>query len=667
MKTTLGGKRLGAGGKQIVTTNQFPYSTHDLSFPFRTTMSVGTLVPFMFKVGLPGDTIKIDLNTDVKTLPTVGPLFGSCKLQMDVFEIPMRLYNVGVMINMLEIGNNMENAYFPKMELRTNNHADYVQTYDDNEHVNPSSLIKYMGVSGLGRITGNTNPAVRRYNALKLVMYWDTYKHYYANKQEERGFVIHTSNNALQGAPVQAANLTEDGAFIDNILNNTIIYTGTLLTEVAFVFLPEALEPDPEQCTITINGTDYNVTEAFNQIIWDEATNTLNCSQYNGVEVGAVEWDVPNQNVPPLGGEENPQINIEEFPLSNIDDMRTAILQWPYASGEFVIDVGSPAPYGLPMTQLGAGAEATYSMQYSQEGLGLKTYQSDLFNNWLNTDWIDGAGGINEVTSIDTSGGSFTIDALNLAKKIHKLLNNVAISGGSYDDWLDAVYDHERARTTFSPVYHGSLIKEIAFQEVISTADTQQIAETGQPLGTLAGRGVLTKKHKGGKMQIKVDEPCYIMGIVSITPRIDYSQGNDWDMNLDTFNDLHKPDLDQIGFQDLITEQMLWTNTVLNSDTGELTYNTAGKQPAWINYMTSVGKCFGNFADQNKEMFMTYNRRYETDTQTGAFSDLTTYIDPTKYNHIFADTKLDAQNFWVQIGVGITARRKMSAKVIPNP
>jgi len=51
---------------------------------------------------------------------------------------------------------------------------------------------------------------------------------------------------------------------------------------------------------------------------------------------------------------------------------------------------------------------------------------------------------------------------------------------------------------------------------------------------------------------------------------------------------------------------------------------------------------------------------------TIGIKDLTTYIDPSKFNNIFADTQLDAQNFWTQIGVNITARRKMSAKIIPN-
>ena len=91
-KTTLGGERLGAGQKMQVELDDFQRSNHYMSFVFRTTMSPGTLVPFMNEVALPGDTFEINLNPKVLTHPTVGPLFGSYKIQCDVFSIPMRLY-----------------------------------------------------------------------------------------------------------------------------------------------------------------------------------------------------------------------------------------------------------------------------------------------------------------------------------------------------------------------------------------------------------------------------------------------------------------------------------------------------------------------------------------------------------------------------------------------
>ena len=80
--------------------------------------------------------------------------------------------------------------------------------------------------------------------------------------------------------------------------------------------------------------------------------------------------------------------------------------------------------------------------------------------------------------------------------------------------------------------------------------------------------------------------------------------------------------------------------------------------------MTNINVCKGNFALKNNSMFMTLNRRYEQDGN--GITDVTTYIDPSKFNHIFAQTSVDAQNFWVQIGADVKARRKMSAKVIPN-
>ena len=90
-----------------------------------------------------------------------------------------------------------------------------------------------------------------------------------------------------------------------------------------------------------------------------------------------------------------------------------------------------------------------------QNGLALKTYQSDIFNNWLDTDLISGSNGIAEITAIDTSSGSFSIDTLNLSRKVYDMLNRIAVSGGSYDDWLEAVYDHDVFGRTETPVYHG--------------------------------------------------------------------------------------------------------------------------------------------------------------------------------------------------------------------
>ena len=239
---------------------------------------------------------------------------------------------------------------------------------------------------------------------------------------------------------------------------------------------------------------------------------------------------------------------------------------------------------------------------------------------------------------------------------------------------LDHRFDIFRLETVFTggnymercetPVFEGGMSQEIVFQEVISNS-----ASGEEPLGTLAGRGISTERQKGGHVKIKVTEPCYIIGIGSITPRIDYSQGNDFYVYHQTVDDIHKPALDGIGYQDSVNWQRAFWDRQYNT-TGQVQQPAVGKTVAWINYMTNINRTFGNFADNNSEAFMVMNRNYEyrsgTAFGTTAINDLTTYIDPVKFNYIFADTNLDAMNFWVQTKFDIKCRRLISAKQIPN-
>ena len=214
---------------------------------------------------------------------------------------------------------------------------------------------------------------------------------------------------------------------------------------------------------------------------------------------------------------------VKTFPLDNIVAMRRGLLAW---SSEF-------APYQMPNNIVPYsylqqwGAPNVPYVYLNQEGLLLKTYQSDMFNNWLDTESIEGSGGINEITKVSTQGDGFTIDSLNLAKKVYYMLNRINVSGGSFNDWIHAVYDHESYSNPSTPVYVGGLSKELVFQEVVSNSDTEE-----NPLGTLAGKGVMSEKHKGGNILVRCNEPCYVIGIVSLTPRVDYSQGNTFDVNL---------------------------------------------------------------------------------------------------------------------------------------
>ena len=507
--------------------------------------------------------------------------------------------------------------------------------------VNPSCLRSYLGFNGAGRINPTTGETTGlSHQCMPELMYYDIFKNYYANLQEEDAYYIDVNSDIqevhVDGQAYNPNNINapiSSGIEVELTVGDKIKQKDVRLTVQTFRGSIEKIEP--KELGTTNDSAAGIITISVTSTIY---TSLLKAESIYGIGGG----------------------KLSTFEISEVDLIREKILQAP-----------TNIPYNLSdsaislMTKFSQRTNNYLNTTFPQFGLCVKTYQSDLFNNWINTEWIDGGNGISEITSVAVTNGSFTIDALNLAQKVYNMMNRIAVSGGSYRDWIETVYTSNYIERAETPVYMGGMSDEIVFQEVISQSATEQ-----EPLGSLAGRGKLAYNKKGGYLKIKVEEPSYIIGIVSITPRIDYSQGTKWDRNLQTMNDLHKPALDAIGFQDLITSKMAWWD---NNCVGGNKINkfSVGKQPAWIDYMSNYNRTHGNFASGKSEEFMVLNRSYEINKETltlnqSVIKDLTTYIDPTKFNYIFADQSLDAMNFWVQIGIDWKARRMMSAKVIPN-
>ena len=113
MKVSIGKNTLGGGKKMTTRLNNYNRSTHDLSNVCRTSAAVGTLIPTLYHLVLPGDTFPIETRCHTLTHPTIGPLFGSFKQQNDFFFCPIRLYNAMLHNNALNIGLNMKQVKFP--------------------------------------------------------------------------------------------------------------------------------------------------------------------------------------------------------------------------------------------------------------------------------------------------------------------------------------------------------------------------------------------------------------------------------------------------------------------------------------------------------------------------------------------------------------------------
>lgn len=638
IKKNIGKNTLGDGKKMQVDLRTYNRSTHDLSFAWRNTQGVGTLVPCFKQLALPGDTFDIDIDAKVMTHPTVGPLFGSYKLQVDFFVAPIRLYNAMLHNNALNIGLDMSKVKLPKLKQTV---IKSMAPTEENpwSQIHPSCVLSYLGLRGYDG-TGSSESIVRTYNAVPILAYLDIFKNYYANKQEENFYWLGRETfNYIE----IATNLTYEtvGRISYLAANSVLAINGTTEDNIKTLVYKWTTQTTKEiDGRVIIGKTELRLTHnemlQYFDFTWNsnngaykvKGAQTFAALSYNGSEFGTTT-------------------EIQTALLTQLDEMRDNIL----SAGNQEVNIST---LGVDYIDNLLKTNGKYlNSVVANQGLLLKTHQSDLFTNWINTEWIDGENGISAITAIDTTGDSFTLDSLNLAKKVYDMLNRIAVSGGSYRDWIETVYTSDYTIHAETPIYEGGMSDEIVFQEVVSNSATED-----EPLGTLAGRGTLAGNRKGGKLHIKINEPSYIIGICSITPRVDYCQGNDWDMDLETMNDLHKPQLDGIGYQDVMCEQAAWWT---------LPNRSFGKTVAWVNYMTNFNKTYGNFAIEGNEAFMVLNRYF--DPEDGDYTqeiNTSSYINPNDFNYTFAETSLEAQNFWVQLGFGIKARRVMSAKQIPN-
>ena len=153
----------------------------------------------------------------------IGPLFGNFKFQADVFTCPIRLYNAMLHNNTLNIGLDMSKVKLPKAEF-------YVRNKGDKE--GKASLAEYLGV----RVEPwYTTSEIQEYNIVPFLGYYDIFKNYYANKQEERFYI-------MGGSTIQNATTIVSTDFIGNI----VLYNNDTL---------KCTSPS----TVTITGTDVEL------------------------------------------------------------------------------------------------------------------------------------------------------------------------------------------------------------------------------------------------------------------------------------------------------------------------------------------------------------------------------------------------------------------------
>lgn len=635
----IGGERIGSGNKMTVSAGGYGYSTHDVGKVRRTSMSFGTIVPMGTWMLLTGSRLRLRLDALITSNALLYQLYGSAKFQVDVFSARMALYNPKMLLNLNDQGYAIDDIKFPIMTLETKGLIDGIT----NDQINTSSLLRYLGINSNGQNSNNATSAVTRdWNAMYMLMYYHIYKEYYANKQEKLGLMVH-NNGSIQ----TVGQITYNAGGSSTILPKEPTEISTAIATATQMYITYSGQ-NPINSIRIKNGIDaYSVLDIFSEIITTPTSITANKPRGQFIGIIMKNWGY-------TGGEPTNIPVLTKFDLKAIDRMTMKIMANVETVAPVQITGTTELPYGACLQKNGG----SYAINSTQEGLCIGTYQSDVFNNWLDNATINA---LNAKTKVKVdANGEFTIDTLNLTQKLYNYDQRIGVTDGTLDEWREMTYGEVGKSKSLKPVYEGGLSKEIVFDMVVSTASTDE-----DPLGTIASRGQFGNKHKGGYVQIEGDEEKLVMVLAKITPRLVYNQGNDWVNNLKTLNDLHKPILDKIGYQNLLTDQMAGWETKVNADKTLITYS-AGKQPAWQWYRTNYDDALGNMA--STEDYKVFGRTYEAQ-KIGVFyriKDLTTYIDPQKFNDVFAIKSLDAMNFDVQVGMDATLTMIMSEEVIPN-
>lgn len=404
-----------------------------------------------------------------------------------------------------------------------------------------------------------------------------------------------------------------------------------------------------------IQGRPYNATPLLSY--WDIVRNFYANTQEPAIPYIRGVWTGANND--PNGY----RSGIDSVSLTTLDLLRQRILQSPIDEPCIVNTLFS----GIG-EQDGINLVSAENAKAINGGLMLRTFLPDRFSVWINSNSYESV--VNR-SRIDTSAGYFTVDQDRFAQHLNRMLLKTLFAGGRYSDWNKAQHGVSLKFASEVPQFIGSCSTEVTFEDVVQTSDS---GSEDRPLGTLGGRGV--GGFGGRRFKHFFREHSMLIGILSIIPRPDYFENRfNWN-SFNTFADLHVPEMDNIGFQDLLLDEV---NPSLTVDTAvdpwftplgndSLTMHPAslsiGKQPAWTEVTTRVNRVSGTFANPNGLMYLVLARRSSAGAR--GIDSWSSYIRPDQFNYAFRDTSLSSTNFWVQLRFDYYVKRPISKAVMPH-
>ena len=585
------------------------------SFDHTTTSDVGYAKPVFVDRVLANTRCKLDIDQASFANPTVSPLLGRYRVKYLAFWAPDRLY-IAPWRNgdMVTSDDNYSYPVIPSYVAPTSTPTGVSRTYArltglGHYYVAPTSLASYLGIypANYDASCWDSRDVPTDSNAFSFLAFWDIYRHYIMNVQEPL-------------APVR------NKAFYPEVIN---VATDTLdndVTQISPALNPEDVSVSRENLdtffrrVLTEYDRDVNmdVLALWKDVFHFDPIYSPKRLQYFGGRFATTSNGYLAPSV---------AVDSSDSPLTNRDIIDGVVIQHDYH-------------HGLPVAP----------------------YSPDIFNSWISNENVE-----LERTSakMDVSNGTLFMEQWVMASRIQNKTRKSIFKHSDFAEYIDQQYGIRPSTSLSKPMFMGAFIRDIVFNDVVSTSQTGDAGSSmnsNKNLGSRAGYGRGTDYSKHSFVDFTAQEPGTLMVLQIILPEPFYYEGRDEMYDVQNFNEEFNPAFDGVGFTPLQKSTMNLVPHTSQDPLGRLTYealaystyNTSiGQQPYGMRHMAKSNMLSGQMAEFSA--YLTYALARSFNYVRGLYNTsnqslgrpYSTYIIPEMFTNIFASNTVDNFQFYL--------------------
>lgn len=455
---------------------------------------------------IPRDRLETNLQAVINTLPALAPAMSRYKARIYAFWIPDRLYVPELRINnngysyggVLDEVDDFTDAKYPVLQFDQGT-PDYIIGIGQ-QSINPFSGALYkVGINSILHNIGFSNNSFakfqdfndRAYLGIDMLAYYDIFRNYFANANEENYFcykpsVVYDSSASTLGDV--------------DFKNYSGLYS-----------VPLADLNDYYKYQYWLNdGFSRNGNDEYKprQVVW----NYLDDKRTSNV----VGLDLP-------------------FSMPTI--------QYDIEGNEFIRLLPYSWSSSYEYAYRGSNGYSLYSST-PLAGLVTKTYMADLFSTGISSSQYSN---IIQNSLVAINNGALNMNDLLAGERLYEYFTKKAATGMRYDEFIRAEYGVDIRKYLDIPTFIKSWSFDVGFAHVTATTS----ASGGQQLGSLAGRGV-GKLNDDTRFNFSADEYGSLMFLFTIEPYVSYGDMID-PFLLDTeYTDLFSPSFDRMGLEPMV-------------------------------------------------------------------------------------------------------------------